>query len=72
MRFHLSHTLHIFTAHVCLMANLMSSNLTLFLTIHLHAMHGYAATHMHITHVMLSFHSTTIMWLPHVLLHILI
>ena len=72
MRFHLSHTLHIFTAHVCLMANLMSSNLTLFLTIHLHAMHGYAATHMHITHVMLPFHSTTIIWLPHVLLHILI
>ena len=37
--------------HVCLMENLMSSNLTLFLIVHFHAVHGYAATHMHITHV---------------------
>ena len=28
---------------VCLMANLMPSNLTLFLTVHFHAVHGYAA-----------------------------
>ena len=38
--------------HVCLMANLILLNLTLFLTVHFHAVHGYAATHMHITHVL--------------------
>ena len=37
---------------VCLMANLMPSNLTLFLTVHFCAVHGYAATYMHITHVL--------------------
>ena len=37
---------------VCLMANLVLLNLTLFLTVHFHAEHGYAATHMHITHVL--------------------
>ena len=36
--------------HVCLMASLMPPNLTLSLTVHFHA-HGYAATHMCITHV---------------------
>ena len=50
-RTHLSHALYTFTTHVCLVANLMPSNLTLFLTVHFHAMHGYAATHMHFTHV---------------------
>ena len=39
--------------HVCLMANLMPSNLTLSLTVYFCAMHGYATTHMHITHVTL-------------------
>ena len=29
-------------------------------------MHGYAVTHMHITHVMLLFHSATAVQLPHV------
>ena len=33
------------------MANLMPLNLTLFLTVHFHAVHGYAVTHMHIPHV---------------------
>ena len=37
---------------VCLMANLVLLNLNLFLTVHFHAEHGYAATHMHITHVL--------------------
>ena len=37
---------------VCLMANLVLLNLTLFLTVHFRAMHGYAATHMHITYVL--------------------
>ena len=37
---------------VCLMANLVLLNLTLFLTIHFCAVHGYAAIHMHITHVL--------------------
>ena len=37
--------------HVCLMANLVSLNLTLFLTVHFRAVHGYAATHMCIPHV---------------------
>ena len=41
---------------VCLMANLIPLNLTLFLIVHFHAVHGYVATHMHITHVMLLFH----------------
>ena len=54
--------------YVCLMANLVLLNLTLFLTVHFCAVHGYAATHMHITHVMLCFHSATAMWLPHVIL----
>ena len=67
MRTHLSHNFHHFTkTHVCLMANLMPSNLTLFLTVHFCAMHGYAATHMRITHVMLLFHSATAMRLHHV------
>ena len=34
------------------MANLVLLNLTLFLTVHFCAVHGYAATHMHITHVL--------------------
>ena len=34
MRTHLSHTFHTFTTCVCLMANLMPSNLTLFLAVH--------------------------------------
>ena len=51
MRSHLSHALHIFTTHICLMANLMPSNLTLFLTVNFCAVHGYTATYMHITHV---------------------
>ena len=50
-RTHLSHTLYKFTTCVCLMANLMPSNLTLFLTVHFCAVHGYAATHMHTPHV---------------------
>ena len=67
MRTHLSHALHIFTkTRVCLMANLMPSNLTLSLTVHFRAVHSYAATHMRITHVMLLFHSATPMWLHHV------
>ena len=37
---------------VRLMANLVSLNLTLFLTVHFCAVHGYAATHMCITHVL--------------------
>ena len=37
---------------VHLMANLVLLNLTLFLTVHFRAVHGYAATHMHITHVL--------------------
>ena len=37
--------------HVCLMVNLVLLNLTLFLTVHFRAVHGYAATHMCITHV---------------------
>ena len=45
MRTHLSHALHIFT-------NLMPLNLTLFLTVHFHAVHGDAATHMRTTHVL--------------------
>ena len=36
---------------VCLMANLVLLNLTLFLTVHFCAVHGNAATHMHITYV---------------------
>ena len=51
MRTHLPHALHIFTTYVCLMANLMPLNLTLFLTVHFHAMHGYTATYMHTPHV---------------------
>ena len=51
---------------VCLMANLVLLNLTLFLTVHFCAVHGYAATHMHPPHVMLPFHSATAMWLYHV------
>ena len=54
-----------FTTHVCLMANLMPSNLTLFLTVHLCAVHGYATTYMHITCFMLLFHSATTMHLHH-------
>ena len=34
------------------MANLVLLNLTLFLTVHFHAVHGYAATPMHITHAL--------------------
>ena len=47
------------------MANLVLSNLTLLLAVHLRAVRGYAATHMHITHVMLLFHSVTAMRLHH-------
>ena len=53
--------------YVCLMANLVLLNLTLFLTVHFCAVHGYAATHMCITHVMLLFHSATAMQLHHAL-----
>ena len=63
---HLSHNLHISQTHVCLMANLILLNLTLFLIVHFCAMHGYAATHMHFPHVMLLFHSATAIWLHHV------
>ena len=45
-------TFTISQTYVCLMANLVLLNLTLFLTVHFHAVHGYAATHMHITHVL--------------------
>ena len=38
------------TTCVCLMANLVLLNLNLFLTVHFCAVHGYAATHMPITH----------------------
>ena len=38
---------------VCLMANLVLLNLTLFLTVHFCAVHGYAAIHMCSPHVML-------------------
>ena len=52
MRTHLSHTLFIISqTHVYLMANLVLLNLTLSLTVHFHAVHGYAATHMRITHI---------------------
>ena len=51
---------------ICLIANLMPSNLTLSLTVYFCAVHGYAVTHMHITYVILLFHSATTMWLPHV------
>ena len=50
MRTHLFHALHTFTIHVCLMANLMPSNLTLFMTVYFHIVHGYAATYMHTPH----------------------
>ena len=62
---HLSHSLFKFTTHVCLMANLILLNLILFLTVHYHAVHGYAATHMCPPHVMLLFHSATAMQLHH-------
>ena len=52
MKTHLSHALHIFTNMCFLMADLVLLNLTLFLTVHFHAVHGYAATHMRITHVL--------------------
>ena len=53
MRTHLSHDFHHFTkTRVCLMANLVLLNLTLFLTVHFHAVHGYTTTHMPITHVL--------------------
>ena len=48
---HLSHTLFILQTHVCLMVNLVLLNLTLFLTVHFCAVHGYAATHMCPSHV---------------------
>ena len=67
MRSHLSYIFHIFTTYACLMANLISTNLTLFLTVHFCAVHGYAVIYMYITYVMLLFHSATAMWLPHVL-----
>ena len=52
MRTHLSHALFtISQTRACLMANLVLLNLTLFLTVHFCAVHDYAATHMHITHV---------------------
>ena len=34
------------------MENLVLLNLTLFQTVHFRAVHGYAATHIHITHVL--------------------
>ena len=45
-------TFTISQTHVCLMANLVLLNLTLFLTVHFCTVHGYAATHMHIAHVL--------------------
>ena len=48
------------------MTNLVLLNLTLSSTVHFCAVHGYAATHMHITHAMLLFHSATTMQLHHV------
>ena len=54
------------------MANLIPSNLTLSLIVSFHAVHGYAATHMHIIHIMLLFHSATTMLLPpdtHIYVH---
>ena len=68
MRSYLSHVFLIFITYVCLIANLMPSNLTLFLMVHFHAVHGYAATHMCITYVTLLSYSATTMWLPHTLL----
>ena len=56
---------------ICLMANLIysiSSNLTLFLTVIFHAMHGYAITYMHTICFILLFHSATIMQLHYVLI----
>ena len=47
---HLSHTLH-FTNTCLPMVNLVLLNLTLFLIVHFHAVHGYAATHTHFPHV---------------------
>ena len=52
--------------HVCLMANLVLLNLTLFLTVHFWAVHGYAATHVHSSCLCFLFHSATAMWLHHV------
>ena len=50
------------------MANLVPLNLTLFLTVHYHAVHGYAATHTHITHVLcFSSISATAMQLHHII-----
>ena len=54
---------------VCLMANLVSLNLTVFLTVPFHAVHGYAATHAHSSCSCFLFHSTTAMWLHHVINH---
>ena len=45
-------TFTISQTRVCLMANLVLLKLTLFLIVHFHAVHGYATTHMHITHVL--------------------
>ena len=54
--------------HVCLMANLVLLNLTLFLTVHFCAVHGYTATYIHVHHTcsMFPFHSATAMQLHHV------
>ena len=41
--------------------NLVPSNLTLFLTVHFHAVHDYAATHIHITCFILHFHAASIL-----------
>ena len=48
MHFTLSQT------HVCLEANLIPLNLTLFLTVHFCAVHGYAATYVCTPHVYVS------------------
>ena len=49
--FSLTSCLSHFTTCICLEANLKPSNLTLFLTVHFHAVNGYAITHMCLPHV---------------------
>ena len=52
MRTHYLMPFTISQTRVHLMANLILLNLTLSLTVHFRAVHGYAATHMHITYVL--------------------
>ena len=51
MRTHLSHALHIVMKNIHLPHGNPTINLTLFLTVHFHTVHGYTATHMCTTHV---------------------